>query len=64
MALAHARCATIYACVDRGQLFAYFGWVHPCRRIFWVYALIAGADVDSSTLVPQMILNVSLRLNA
>jgi membrane protease YdiL (CAAX protease family) len=33
----------IYACRDRGQLFAYFGWVHPRRRIFWLYAIIAGA---------------------
>ncbi|HEV3151226.1 MAG TPA: CPBP family intramembrane glutamic endopeptidase, partial [Acidobacteriaceae bacterium] len=33
----------VYTCVDRGQLFAYFGWVHPRRRIFWLYALIAGA---------------------
>jgi membrane protease YdiL (CAAX protease family) len=33
----------VYACVDRGQLFAYFGWVHPRRGIFWLYALIAGA---------------------
>jgi membrane protease YdiL (CAAX protease family) len=33
----------VYACVDRGQLFAYFGWVHPRRRIFWIYALVAGA---------------------
>jgi membrane protease YdiL (CAAX protease family) len=32
----------VYACVDRGQLFAYFGWVHPRRRIFWLYALLAG----------------------
>jgi hypothetical protein len=28
----------VYACVDRGQLFAYFGWVHPRRRIFCVCA--------------------------
>ncbi|HTF65766.1 MAG TPA: hypothetical protein VK638_24060, partial [Edaphobacter sp.] len=33
----------VYACIDRGQLFAYFGWVHPRRLIFWLYALIAGA---------------------
>jgi hypothetical protein len=33
----------VYACVDLGQLFAYFGWVHPRRRIFWLYALLAGA---------------------
>jgi len=39
----------VYACVDRGQLFAYFGWVHPRRRIFWLYALIAG--VAAATLV-------------
>jgi membrane protease YdiL (CAAX protease family) len=32
----------VYACVDRGQLFAYFGWVHPRRRIFWFSGLIAG----------------------
>jgi membrane protease YdiL (CAAX protease family) len=39
----------VYACVDRGQLFAYFGWVHPRRRIFWLYALIAGTA--AATLV-------------
>jgi membrane protease YdiL (CAAX protease family) len=33
----------VYACVDHGQLFAYFGWVHPRRGVFWLYALIAGA---------------------
>jgi membrane protease YdiL (CAAX protease family) len=33
----------VHAYVDRGQLFAHFGWVHPRRRIFWLYALIAGA---------------------
>ena len=33
----------VYACLDRGQLFAYFGWVHPRRRIFWLHALFAGA---------------------
>ena len=33
----------VYACLDRGQLFAYFGWVHPRRPIFWLYAPIAGA---------------------
>jgi membrane protease YdiL (CAAX protease family) len=32
----------VYSCVDRGQLFAYFGWVHPRRRIFWLCALMAG----------------------
>jgi membrane protease YdiL (CAAX protease family) len=32
-----------YACVDHGQLFAYFGWVHPRRGIFWLYAPVAGA---------------------
>ena len=32
----------VYACIDRGHLFAYFGWVHPRRRIFWFYALIVG----------------------
>jgi membrane protease YdiL (CAAX protease family) len=39
----------VYACVDRGQLFAYFGWVHPRRRIFWLYALLAGTA--AATLV-------------
>jgi membrane protease YdiL (CAAX protease family) len=39
----------VYACIDRGQLFAYFGWVHPRRRIFWLYELIAG--VAAATLV-------------
>ena len=39
----------VYACLDRGQLFAYFGWVHPRRRIFWLHALFAGAA--AATLV-------------
>jgi membrane protease YdiL (CAAX protease family) len=33
----------VYACIDRGHLFAYFGWVHPRRPIFWLYAPIVGA---------------------
>jgi membrane protease YdiL (CAAX protease family) len=33
----------VYACVDRGQLFAYFGWVYPRRRTFWLYGLFPGA---------------------
>jgi membrane protease YdiL (CAAX protease family) len=39
----------VYACVDCGQLFSYFGWVHPRRRIFWLHALLAGAA--AATLV-------------
>src|SRR6202008_1596213 len=31
------------------QLFAYFGWVHPRRRVFWLYALLAGTA--AATLV-------------
>jgi membrane protease YdiL (CAAX protease family) len=33
----------VYACIDRGQLFEYFGWIHPRRRFFWLYALLAGS---------------------
>jgi membrane protease YdiL (CAAX protease family) len=33
----------VHAYVDRGQIFAHFGWVHPRRGIFWLYTLIAGA---------------------
>jgi membrane protease YdiL (CAAX protease family) len=33
----------VYACLDRGQLFAYFGWVHPRRRVFWLHALLTGS---------------------
>jgi membrane protease YdiL (CAAX protease family) len=32
----------VYACIDRGQLFAYFGWVHPRGRILCLHALLAG----------------------
>ena len=39
----------VYACVDCGQLFAYSGRVHPRRRIFWLYALLAGTA--AATLV-------------
>jgi membrane protease YdiL (CAAX protease family) len=41
----------IYACVDRGQIFAYFGWVRHRRRIFWLYALIAGAAAAALVIV-------------
>jgi membrane protease YdiL (CAAX protease family) len=44
-------CILVYACVDRGQLFAYFGWVHPRRRIFWLYALVAGAAAATLVIV-------------
>ena len=44
-------CILVYACVDRGQLFAYFGWVHPRRRVFWLYALVAGAAAAALVIV-------------
>jgi membrane protease YdiL (CAAX protease family) len=39
----------VYACIDRGQLFAYFGWVHPRQRIYWLYSPVVGAA--AATLV-------------
>jgi membrane protease YdiL (CAAX protease family) len=32
----------LYACVDRGRLFTYFGWAQPRRLAFWLYALLSG----------------------
>jgi membrane protease YdiL (CAAX protease family) len=32
----------LYACVDRGRLFTYFGWAKPRRLAFWLYALLSG----------------------
>ncbi len=32
----------LYACLDKGRLFTYFGWTHPRRRYWWTYAVTGG----------------------
>jgi membrane protease YdiL (CAAX protease family) len=32
----------LYACVEKGQLFAYLCWINPRHRLWWVYALTGG----------------------
>jgi membrane protease YdiL (CAAX protease family) len=32
----------LYACVEKGQLFAYLRWIHPRRRFWWTYAVTGG----------------------
>jgi membrane protease YdiL (CAAX protease family) len=32
----------LYACVEKGQLFAYLGWIRPPHRIWWAYAVTGG----------------------
>ena len=31
---------SLYVCVDKGRLFTYFGWIHPVRLVFWLYAML------------------------
>jgi membrane protease YdiL (CAAX protease family) len=33
----------IYACLDKGQILSYLGWVKPRRKIYWIYTIMAGA---------------------
>jgi len=28
----------IYACLDKGQILTYLGWVKPRRKVYWIYA--------------------------
>jgi membrane protease YdiL (CAAX protease family) len=32
----------LYACVEKGQLFAYLGWIRPRHRLWWAYAPTGG----------------------
>jgi membrane protease YdiL (CAAX protease family) len=32
----------LHACLDKGRLFTYFGWIHPRRRFWWTYAVTGG----------------------
>jgi membrane protease YdiL (CAAX protease family) len=32
----------LYACVEKGQLFAYLGWIRPRHRIWWAYVPTVG----------------------
>jgi membrane protease YdiL (CAAX protease family) len=34
--------ALLYACLERGQLFAYLGWIRPRHRRWWAYAPTGG----------------------
>jgi membrane protease YdiL (CAAX protease family) len=29
--------------LDKGQILTYLGWVKPRRKVYWIYALMAGA---------------------
>ena len=33
----------IYACLDKAQILTYLGWVKPRRKVYWIYAVMAGA---------------------
>jgi membrane protease YdiL (CAAX protease family) len=33
----------IYASLDKGQILTYLGWVKPRRKVYWFYAVMAGA---------------------
>ena len=32
----------LHACLDKGRLFNYIGWIHPLRRFWWTYAVTGG----------------------
>jgi membrane protease YdiL (CAAX protease family) len=32
----------LYACVGKGRIFVYLGWVKPRSSIYWLYALVGG----------------------
>jgi membrane protease YdiL (CAAX protease family) len=50
----------LYACVDRGRLFTYFGWAKPRRPVFWLYALLGGVLAAVGVLSVVRIAHMSL----
>jgi hypothetical protein len=33
----------IHACLDKGRILTYLGWVKPRREVYWMYAVMGGA---------------------
>jgi Type II CAAX prenyl endopeptidase Rce1-like len=52
----------LYACVDRGRLFTYFGWTKPRRALSWLYALPSG--VLAAIVVLSVVRIAHMSLNA
>jgi membrane protease YdiL (CAAX protease family) len=50
----------LYACVDRGRLFTYFGWTKPHRAVSWLYALLSGVLVAIGVLSVVRVAHMSL----
>jgi membrane protease YdiL (CAAX protease family) len=42
VSIATAAALFLYACLDKGQIFTYLGWVAPRRPVYWLYAVLAG----------------------
>src|ERR1700743_2993849 len=42
VSVATATALFLYACLDKGQIFTYLGWVAPGRPLYWLYAVLAG----------------------
>jgi len=50
----------LYACVDRGRLFTYFGWTKPRRAVSWLYALLSGILAAVGVLSVVRVAHMSL----
>jgi membrane protease YdiL (CAAX protease family) len=50
----------LYACVDRGQLFTYFGWTKSRRAVSWLYAPLSGVLTAIGVLSVVRIAHMSL----
>jgi membrane protease YdiL (CAAX protease family) len=50
----------LYACVDRGRLFTYFGWSKPRRAVSWLYALLSGVLAATGVLSVVRVAHMSL----
>jgi membrane protease YdiL (CAAX protease family) len=50
----------LYACVDRGRLFTYFGWTKPRRAVSWLYAPLSGVLVAVGVLSVMRVAHMSL----
>jgi membrane protease YdiL (CAAX protease family) len=51
VAVASVAVVVLYACLGKGQIFTYLGWVAPRRNIYWLYAVIGGAAGAAAALL-------------
>jgi membrane protease YdiL (CAAX protease family) len=51
VAVASVAVIILYACLGKGQILTYLGWVAPRRNIYWLYAVLGGGTGAAAALL-------------